>query len=244
MSKQTSKFNPRSRVHFMLTILKWLDLFYIRNDEETNRVLLHSERLCLKFLRILRTRGKKEAIKFCKELRSSIIEWLTTIYSLDKDVRSSSKYGLPKDLRFLKRISNLRHAHLRLILSSLYFSRGVELKPQVNTESITRRPLKEGIPLYMNKYVPEFWQLLGIRHGNSEIPKAVCWNGYHLSTKQGPNGQSLWSAIRDLFLLPPSLLYDLCVVGGDKLTTRICLLRKYSSLKALFPGLERGYRKT
>lgn len=210
----------------MMTVVKWLELNFLQSGS-----LYYAELLLKKYLRILRTRGKKEAIRFCKERRGQIYQWLTTIESLEKDVRIKSKVGLPKDLRFLKHIKNLNYPSIRLILSSLYGSRGLELPVEINTNSITSPPIKEYTDISI--YVNDFWKTLGYRHKQAGVPKAVHWKSYHLSTKSGPNGQALWSSVADLSVLPETLKQAIKIIGGSKLASRMDALE--GSLPFLLP---------
>lgn len=245
-TKQRSS-KPYKDRHFILKVLKWLDLLYIQPkvENQKNGYLLSSERLYLKFSRIVKTRGKKEGIRFCKELRSSIYQWLTTIDSLDKDVRSSSSYGLPKDLRFLKRVETLEYPHLRLLLSALYVSRGVKLPISPNVDSITSGPRYIGKPWNnWDQSFVRFWDTLGYRHRNGDIPNMLRWKKFHLSTKKGPNGQALWTALQDLCSLPPDLFDDICKIGGDKLKLRMLVLKNFSwLLKPFFNTSGNSFRR-
>jgi len=221
---------------FLITILKWLETQFLRSGR------LHwAERLLNKFLRILKTRGKVEAIRFCKESRHSILQWLITIGSLEKSSRSSTVCGLPRHLRFLKHLETLKHPDIRLILSSLYASRGLSLPPVPNVDSITR-PASKRYP-DIEEYVKDFWKDLGY-HPQQMVPKAIYWKKFHLSTKNGPNGQALWSAIADLSVLPPELVESIKVIGGERLSSRIECLGKYLHVfLPFFNVIGRRFRK-
>lgn len=175
-----------------MTVLKWLELNFLQSGR-----LHDAERLYQKYLRILRTRGKREGIAYCKRLRSSLVQWLTTINSLDEEVRTSSKVGLPRDLRFLKRRGiKVNDAVIRLILSSLYGSRDIRLPPDSNIENIVSGPRSEsGFPSNFDQYIGDFWDTLGYRLQRGGVPKSVRWKKFHLSTKSGPTGQALWTSL-------------------------------------------------
>jgi len=222
---------------FILTVVKWLELYFIQSGQ-----LHYAERLVKHFFRILRCRGKKEAIRFCKESRSSIYHWLITCGSLDETLRSTSRVRLPKVLRFLKHLKKVDYPFIRLILSSLYVSRGIELPPVPNVDSITRPPIKE-IP-DIGLYVQDFWKDLGYHHRHG-VSRSVYWKRFHLSTKNGPNGQALWTAIADLSVLPDNLVDDICAIGGKRLASKIRLVRNYTSFftKSFFKVTGSKYRK-
>lgn len=80
-----------------------------------------------------------------------------------------SSVVLPKDLRFLKHLGTLKHAVIRLTLSSLYVSRGLELPPVINHSSITDEPTYSSISQFSVR-VEDFWKALGIRHKH-DVPK-------------------------------------------------------------------------
>lgn len=223
--------------HFTKTVVKWLETEFLQSG-----CFHYSQEILEKYHRILKTRGKREAIRFCKERRASIYQWLTTISSLDDPVKDQPSVGLPKDLRFLKYSKNLSYPSLRLILSSLYCSRGLELPPSPNVESIVSAPVN-GLPDSIGNYVDEFWYTLGYRHKHAD-PQSVYWRKFHLSTKSGPNGQVLWSALADLSVLPNTLIEDIKVIGGKRLTSRIeTLLRYLPILVPIFKVVGRKFRK-
>jgi hypothetical protein len=68
------------------------------------------------------------------------------------------------------------------------------------------------------------------------MPQSVYWKRFHLSTKAGPNGQALWSALADLGTLPDSLVESIGVVGGAKLKSLMSLLLipKYFTIVSSF----------
>lgn len=184
-----------------------------------------------KYLRILRCRGKKEAIRFCKESRASIYQWLTTTDSIETVTFQSSKKKIPRTLRTLVHKGLLDYPNLRLVLSALYVSRGLELPPVPNVKSITQKPTHSGITDYSSP-IRGFWEDLGIRHSKS-IPKSVFWKKFHMTTKTGPNGHALWSAVADLAIIPDSLKESIMIVGGPALTMRLKMLTKH--LKIFLP---------
>lgn len=223
---------------FLIAVLKWLKIEYFDIRFETS---LASETIIRKYVRVLRTRGKKEAIRFCKERRASIYQWLTTIDSLDYKSRSKSS-GLPKDLRFLKHTKQLTQPLLRLVLTALYASRGLELPATPNVDTITKEPTHGRITKY-NKHIKAFWLHLGYS-SRVNLPKRILWKDYHFTTKTGPNGHALWSSLADLAALPDSLVESIKVVGGKKLAHHMEVLRKYlPHLLPLFGVQPNRYRK-
>jgi len=209
----------KSYSHFMLACLKWL----ARITRTSNS--FQAERILQKFLLILRTRGKHEAIKFSKDLRSSVFSYLQDkLVSGGSEILPQSKV-LPKELKFLRRINSLGgYPLIRLTLSALYASRALVLPVIPNVETIEGAPLSE-VPDSMGLYVSDFWKALGYRPSKS-VPSKARWNRFHLSTKQGPNGHALWYSVADLFALPDQLFEDICLLGGKDLESRMRTLKR------------------
>jgi hypothetical protein len=107
----------------------------------------------------------------------------------------------------------------------------------MNTTSITQEPTYYSSIIDFTKYTHDFWYALGIRHKHG-VPKSVHWRKFHLSTKSGPNGHALWSAVADLSVLPDSLFEAICEVGGKRLAFRMELLRKYLLVFLPFFGVK------
>lgn len=62
-----------------------------------------------------------------------------------------------------------------------------------------------------------------------KLPRPI-WEGWHVTTKAGPNAQALLGSIEDAHLLTDSQLDDLRVIGGDELIQSIGTLRLLSPL--------------
>jgi len=69
----------------------------------------------------------------------------------------------------------------------------------------------------MSFYIQGFWESLGYRHLRSR-PKSLDWTQFHYTTKNGPNGQALWTCLSDLYILRDSkIIKDIYLVGGSRL---------------------------
>jgi len=69
-------------------------------------------------------------------------------------------------------------------------------------------------------FAGSFWKTLGYSHSES-VPKALDWKSYHFTTKSGPNGHALGSAVEDLFALPKTLVVSLKRLGGENFSKEI-----------------------
>jgi len=201
-----------------------------------------------KFLTILRTRGKKEAIAYCKSARASILSWLAASDISNNCIASPKAHGVPRVLRFLRDVKGPQHYPLiRLVLSALYASRDLKLPPVPSVTTITSPPTME-YPTEVERYLTDFWSELGInRRYLGKVPKSVYWKRFHLTTKTGPNGQAMWSALADLYALPHDLVACIGRIGGKKLASRMELLRDLGEnnfLHRFFTGTKSGsFRK-
>jgi len=214
--------------------IRWLARHFCSNAQDYVHFV---ERLLHKIFIVLKTRGKLEAISYCKMLRLSIYKSLCL-----KDFKKSSVHF--REFQILKFLNNVKpdcfYPCIRLVLSVLYISRSLRMPPKPNYETIEKGPLI-GYPSSFNSHVFEFWKHLGY-NGNKQIPRSVWWRKFHLSTKSGPNGQALWSSVWDLLILPESLKSDIQNISGPKLVTRMNYLSKYSSIfKGFFPINDSGY---
>lgn len=131
----------------------------------------------------------------------------------------------------------------RLFLSVTYVTRGFVLPPELDTTSITAPSTNRGLP-GLEEHIPAFWRSLRV-NPYSKRSRKLTWERYHLSTKSGPNGQALSSAIADLESLPVDLLESIKEVGGAALAKNIDILKNdLETLKAFRPDRKSGsFRK-
>jgi len=242
LPKEKTDIMKQQKLHqfsrFMTLSLKWLARITRVRDSSL------AERILEKFLLILRTRGKREAIKFSSELRASVYAYLRDkqISQADKILPASKE--LPRSLKFLRRISTLGgYPLIRLILSALYASRALELPVKISAETIEGAP--KPVPDSLGLFVDDFWHELGYRYSKS-VPRSARWSKFHLTTKVGPNGHALWSSVADLFALPDDLYKSVAFVGGHRLKSRMDRLKLtpyYWLIGTVIPVNGKRYRK-
>jgi hypothetical protein len=58
----------------------------------------------------------------------------------------------------------------------------------------------------------------------------IQWDGWHVTTKSGPNAQALIGSIEDASLLTEGQIEDLAILGGEELVQQIGVLRLFSPL--------------
>jgi hypothetical protein len=167
-----------------------------------------------KCLNIALTRGISSCIKYNKEYRLKFFKFLF------KDLNPSDcDFRLPRSLieigKILKSEQNT-NAH-RAFISALYFTRSFRLKPVPNYSSITESPTYVGCASSLKDEMVCFLKELGFAETQllgDKIPKSLHFRRYHISTKSGPNGPALWSALEDYQALPSDILDSLTVLGG------------------------------
>lgn len=242
-AKSKRRFQPNNYSVFMETVVKWLELRLV------NSGALHlGLSVIQKYLKVLNSRGKADAIRYCKDARASILRWLAASDISNNKVEPPKRYGVPRVLRFLGGIKGPEgYPLIRLVLSALYASRDLTLPAVPNVAAITSPPKSE-FPPDISRYVDEFWDVLGYPISDRvKVPSSVYWKRFHLSTKAGPNGQAMWSALADLYSLPESLFEAICKLGGKRLRVRMELLRDLgvnNFLHRFFTGTRFGrYRK-
>lgn len=233
--KNFRKYNYKA---FTIAVVKWLAHTYYGNDQRFDL----ARSLLEKYHRVLLTRGPAGAIAFCKGARSSLFQWLATLDDLKLPSRLGSNVRLPKALRPLRYMTDLGYPDIRLALTSLYISRGLELPESLDTKSISAPP-QNGDLTELTKYLGDFWRALGVKH-SGQIPRSVHWRKFHFTTKSGPNGHALWSSVADLSVLPEPLIEDLKVLGGARLAFRMDVLKRYLSfISPFFKVTGRRFRK-
>jgi len=219
---------------FMSAVVTWLDRNFLRSGATALGVWTIE-----RFLNLKANRGIPDTIRSFKESRAGIHSYLASL-----DAR---KWHSPLTLKSLKVPRRIRgfiirsqktkvfYPVIRLALTSLYLTRGLYLEPKPNMENITPASTMKEIPGFYD-HVESFWLALGcspLQMGT--IPSSVRWRRFHFTTKSGPNGPALWSAIADLHKLPRSLLDSIRVIGGERLA---------SSMERLLEVAEIGYTNT
>lgn len=230
-SKFKKRYKRLNHLDFTIAVVKWLARTFYGPGQRFDL----ARSILQRYHVMHKTRGVVEAIRFCKEARSSLLEWLATLEDLSLKSRSKSKDLLPKILRPLAHMSDVDYPFIRLVFSALYVSRGEEVPPVINVANIIGPPKHKGIG-HIFVYTHDFWDALGV-HLRDKNPRSVYWKKFHLSTKSGPNGQSLWSAMADLTVLPDTLRHSIAVVGGSKLASRMSILTTYKDVLMPYFGV-------
>lgn len=112
---------------------------------------------------------------------------------------------------------------IRVLMTLLISLRGVMLAPKLDLTPIVS-PWGGALPDFSDKHHAHVCRGLGIRR------KSVEWSKPHMSTKRGPLGQALLTAVTELTLVPQELLESITLIGGPKLGKVI------DSLKAPIAG--------
>lgn len=195
-----------------------------------------------KFHRILITRGKKEAISFCKERRLFLYQTLEKSDNIE-EIKLILLRAPFKELRALGRKSWLSTRSLRLVITTLVFSRTIRLPVEIDTSTITDGPTYV-VPTRFYDYIEDFWSEIGYKPTKVR-PKSSLWKSFHISTKSGPNGQAMWSSLEDLLHMPDSLILEVKALGGKKFSDRLdVLLGHLNTILPFYQTLSLTKKKT
>jgi hypothetical protein len=193
---------------------------------------------------IAQTRGIKFAIDYNKKNR---MKFLIYVFSgLENPIRT-----LPRILRPVAAECKVSGSDaLRASLSVLYIPRCFRLEPKPSFASIEKAPCYKGNPSVLRADALAFLKSVGLNpnHLNTgKVPSRLRFKDFHFSSKGGPNGPALWSAVQDFLSLPDSLKQDLIVIGGDKIAHHFNIMSKVSvnsGIQSFFSvGESRLFRK-
>lgn len=192
---------------------------------------------------VLKTRGPTEFLKFIKGVRTCLLAYLSGKPVVVAGVKSTKK-GIPLILGpFIERLSRseVPTGMLQLLNTILYSTRALKLGRSPDISPLTD-PASGGVSID-GKYLRSFWKELGYLP-SQKTPKALRFTSYHLTTKSGPNGHALFGSLRDLYILPESLLESIMFLGGQVIKERIeVLLRRRDLLSKILPTHGTKYRK-
>jgi len=131
------------------------------------------------------------------------------------------------------------------VLTALTTTRALEYPVSLSTGPITS-PFT-GVTGFRpsSKVVRDFWKEFGVgKPSHSKDLDRASWKKFHISTKSGPNGPALWSALADLGCLPGTLRASIRQVGGEELHRKMELnLRHYHRFVDYFPCQGRLFRR-
>jgi len=131
------------------------------------------------------------------------------------------------------------------VLTALTTTRALEYPVSLSTDPITS-PFT-GVTGFRpsSKVVRDFWKEFGVgKPSHSKDLDRASWKKFHISTKSGPNGSALWSALADLGCLLGTLRASTRQVGGEELHRKMELnLRHYHRFVDYFPCQGRLFRR-
>jgi len=222
---------------FFDKLIRWLGTGILKC---TSKELSYGLWITDKILTVLKTRGKHEAIKYCKGLR---LRFLDLILSMDEGFNLRVPKSVPKVLRPIKKYieGNINYPFIRLINSCLYVTRFIRLEPVPNHSTIEARPGYTGDPRHLRVEMEQFLKDLGIntKMGLGKVPKALRFSHFHMTSKKGPNGHALWTSFDDALSLSSDMLESIRVVGGDRLHN---LISRFMSLYLVLPAFFDRFR--
>jgi len=218
---------------FFPSLIRWLGTSILKC---TSKELSYGLWITDKILTVLRTRGKREAIRYCKDLRLSFLE---LILSMTPEFNLRYPKSIPKVLRPIKKYmeKSVNYPFIRLINSCLYITRFIRLEPVPNHSSIEARPGYTGDPRHLRDDMKLFLKDLGIntKMGLGKVPKALRFKDFHMTSKKGPNGHALWTSFDDALSLTPDMLESIRIVGGDRLHSLISrFILLYQTIPSFF----------
>lgn len=133
-----------------------------------------------------------------------------------KGVSLDSK-GVPKWLSPITDFSSVDR--IRVLMTLLTSLRSITLPPKLVTDTITDPWIGSD-----NISDHELWQVVRSLKCVKAINRLPDWDDFHLSTKRGPAGQAILTSISEVTLLPQSLITDISLLGGNKLSEEIASL--------------------
>jgi len=185
--------------------------------------------ICDSQLTVLQSRGVKGLIAYNKAIRLNLLNFLsgnpTRVPGCELALEGIPKILGPFVIQLVKK--ECPREILQILLTMLFFTRGLELPAKPNLKTITE-PLKEGSKLDLQIHMAEFWKSLGFNQSGS-LPRSLKFTKFHFTSKVGPNGPALNSWQEDLKHLPDRLLESIESCGGEGIR------RFFKSSSAQFP---------
>lgn len=203
----------KGQFEYFSRMISWLDSCITKSGH-----LNHCQGLLVKMFRILRTRGKPEAIKYVKRTRLALLRVLGQV-SFVQLVAKNKLIRFPKDLRFLKNVDGSKfYPLLRLTLSTLSIFRFLKGDGVPSFKTIEEGPHYRGDPFGLIGLVKPFLRSLGLNpRFLGSRSKQLDFKKFRLTTKAGPKGHALWTSYLDLLSLPKPLFEAVGRIGGKRL---------------------------
>jgi hypothetical protein len=216
--KRTNKLRSGRNLtnyEFFTRVVRWLNNHF--TDCESMRDI---HVLLARMFKILRTRGKPEAIKYVKQLRLKLLQALEGVSSEELRSNKRTELKLPKGLGFLKFVKRDKiYPCIRLVLSTLTCFRTLRGDGTPSFSSIEKSPTlsRQSLDNIREDIVPFLTQcgLNPVYFG--ERSRKLDFTKFTMTVKQGPKGHALWTSYLDLAFIPGSLLESIGIVGGERL---------------------------
>jgi len=157
--------------------------------------------------RVQENRGTRGLISFNKSMRSNLLNYLSGNPLRDRET-AVTEDGVPVLLgNLIPYIRGRQYKVISVVLTILYCTRSLKTKPEPDFEPIVA-PFKGDLS-NVSMFASAFWKELGYRP-QVQLSRALknC-NLETYSTKKGPNGHALVTAIQDARALPDSLVQSL-----------------------------------
>jgi len=199
------------------------------NSQHPVMVVKLFQPLLQKMETILKTRGEKGLIEWCKNHRLALLHFWSGEFPL-KQVSgvTVTKDGWPKVLgRELFSASTDSTLVKRLLLTCLFSTRAFAAGTKPDTRPITD-PLSVADLPDIGEYATLFWRTLGYRPSQTMVPRGVYFRKFHMTSKAGPSkGSAIWGSMGDfgLILGNSTLVSDLLTLGGKKFERVFCTLK-------------------
>nr|QJX15643.1 putative RNA-dependent RNA polymerase [Pea associated mitovirus 1] len=197
-------------------IAKWVNASFLKIGYADQLIDIWFE----KIEKQVQSRGVDDTIKRVKDSKLHVTRYLCGTSLLDSQNPSVgvNRKGLPRWLGDLNRLADGGLAEKRLLLTLLSVSRALpgsqyipDITPLISETTASVNKLEE-----YKAYIPYVMDLM-------YIPKSqnVKWRKFHMTTKKGPLGPALLTAVDEAKLLDDAMLKDIGTVGGSELVNAI-----------------------
>lgn len=182
---------------------------------------------------LLRNHKEKYTIDILKESRVYILRYLSGMTIVHSDLRLGlTKDGLPKFLKdILSDVRSREPNRVRFVLTLLSLSRVIKYQGKPDTAQITKPSSTDDDKIInvINKY--DMLSQVQIDRFVPEDETELIWTKPHVSTKVGPKGLAMWSALGELHEIDPEMERDLFTLGGERFETYFRNLKDNLSLR-------------
>lgn len=205
MQRKTQLFLKRVEA----VLAKVLSAYY---PDETEFINLARRTFFKKVLLLVKTRGLKYTVLYVKTSRNCVNRVLSGEPLISCDTVSLDSRGIPKWISPIFDAENT--CKIKILQSFLVSLRGITLPPSLDTSPITSPSLAKVDEIKVSEIRKALISLKVI----PLVKKCGDFKNFHLSTKRGPFGQSILSSLIELTFLPHTLIADIKLLGGPKLS--------------------------